>query len=146
MSLHSLMGMDRRRTGGGTKWSKGHPNRYCSPIRTKKVKNLKKLLITLFALLLLSPGLHAADSSAKEFWIDVRTPMEFRRGHIEGALNIPYNLIDRQILNVTQDKEATIHLYCAVGTRARVAQRVLLSLGYKNVINEGGLKQARRRL
>lgn len=69
--------------------------------------------------------------------IDVRTAAEFEAGHIEGAINIPYDEIGARIAEVTEDRERKIVLYCRSGARAGVAKRTLEDLGYTNVENAG---------
>ncbi len=72
--------------------------------------------------------------------IDVRTPEEFSSGHIDGAINIPYDQIDAKLpaLNKTK-KDENILVYCRSGRRSEAAKQTLLKLGYKNVQNGGGM-------
>lgn len=78
-------------------------------------------------------------------WIDVRTSEEFSRGHIRGAINIPYDDIGSQISSVTRDVDEDIRVYCRVGQRSGVAKDTLNGLGYANVINEGGYEDILQR-
>ena len=75
-------------------------------------------------------------------WIDVRTPAEYASGHVEGALNIEFQLIADKIAGVTENKSADIRLYCRSGRRSGVAKESLAKLGYSNVSNEGGYAAA----
>ena len=43
--------------------------------------------------------------------LDVRTPSEYNRGHIKGALNIPLGQIDRY----SQSKEEKLYVICHSG-------------------------------
>ena len=61
--------------------------------------------------------------------VDVRTPGEYRDGHIPGAINIP---------NETIAKKEPAH-YCASGARSKIACGKLMLLGYENVLNFGGI-------
>ncbi|MBI9103472.1 MAG: FAD-dependent oxidoreductase [Spirochaetales bacterium] len=73
------------------------------------------------------------------FLLDVRTPDEFALGTIEGAVNIPHTEIRDNIEKIPTDKE--IILFCGVGLRGYVAERILIQRGYQNVRNlTGGLK------
>ena len=81
-----------------------------------------------------------AQDFVDSFWIDVRTVNEYQQGHLDGAENIPHTEIHQRIAQITDDKQAKIHLYCVSGVRAQIAKNVLQGLGYENVINEGGLK------
>ena len=60
--------------------------------------------------------------------VDVRTPDEFRRGHAEGALNLP---LDRLSLGAAKlDREQPLLLCCASGARSALAARQLRALGF----------------
>ncbi|QZT35988.1 FAD-dependent oxidoreductase [Halosquirtibacter xylanolyticus] len=73
------------------------------------------------------------------FLLDVRTPMEYDLGHIDGAIQIEVDEL-RQNLNRIP-KEKTIYLYCGIGLRGYVATRILLQNGYEHVYNlSGGYK------
>lgn len=103
------------------------------------------MLRSLFFLLLTGLLLMTSHSlMADEIWIDVRTTEEFNAGHLEGALHIPYEEIATRISEVTEDKQAVIHLYCRSGNRSGIAQQTLQTLGYTQAINEGGYEDLRR--
>lgn len=72
--------------------------------------------------------------------IDTRSPGEFASGHIEGAVNIPYNVIERSIENLSADKDAPIVVYCHSGARSGHARKTLLGMGYTQVVNGGSLR------
>ena len=69
--------------------------------------------------------------------IDVRSPAEFQMGHVEGALNIPVEIISPQNIAPLNDQNQTIIVYCASGMRSAYARTMLMQLGYTNVINGG---------
>jgi rhodanese-related sulfurtransferase len=73
--------------------------------------------------------------------IDVRTESEFKGMRVKNAINIPLNMLNRDILSIVPDKETKILVYCVTGERARVAIQKLNSLGYKNIYiwGNGGL-------
>ncbi len=60
--------------------------------------------------------------------IDVRSPEEFADGHIDGARNIPLNVLDAAIPSLPKDK--TIVVYCHSGARSSVAATHLADAGY----------------
>jgi len=60
--------------------------------------------------------------------VDVRENIEFKNGHILGAINIPLNTIEEDI---QLDKDKTIIVYCKSGNRSSMAQDKLEQLGYK---------------
>ncbi len=86
-----------------------------------------------------------AENSSNEVWIDVRSVGEFQSGAIEGAANIPHDVIGTRIAELTTDKNAAIRLYCRSGGRAGTAKGVLEKMGYTNVVNEGGYKDLIKR-
>ena len=65
--------------------------------------------------------------------VDVRSPQEYREGHIDGAINLPEYNIRRNLQNILPDKNQLIILYCSVGERSKMAQNKLKRLGYTNV-------------
>ncbi len=65
--------------------------------------------------------------------IDVRTPGEYERGHLEGADNIPVDEIRQRADEVPKDR--AVVLYCRVGYRSYIASRILMNIGRDNVRN-----------
>jgi phage shock protein E len=99
---------------------------------------MKKLLVLL--LLLWGPM-----AVAQSLWIDVRTLEEYNAGHLEGAINIPYDEIEQKIEAVAADKTADIQLYCRSGRRSGIALESLRSLGYSKVTNAGAYEQLKQK-
>lgn len=78
------------------------------------------------------------DKEAK--LVDVRSPQEYREGHLEGAINIPLYEIEKCIEQKIHNKENTIIVYCQSGGRSRKATQILKEKNYINVYQiEGGL-------
>ena len=75
-----------------------------------------------------------------EVIIDVRTIDEYNSGHIENSLNIEWQAIDE--INESIAKDEKIYLYCRSGNRSGKAQNILTNMGYKDVINLGGINTA----
>ncbi len=74
--------------------------------------------------------------------IDVRTPVEFANGTIDGAINIPLDDMRRQLDRIPRDKP--IVLFCGVGLRGYLASNILKQRGFKDVRNlSGGIKTYR---
>ena len=67
--------------------------------------------------------------------IDVRSPQEYREGHLNGAISIPDYQIRRSITRQISNKEQLIVVYCSTGHRSQEAQRILENMGYTNVYN-----------
>ena len=88
------------------------------------------------------PGaLSQKNAKAQGIWIDVRTPEEFRTGHLQGAINIPVQNIRAAITAASPDKNAPLHLYCRSGRRAELALQELKAMGYTNITNHGGYQE-----
>jgi rhodanese-related sulfurtransferase len=68
--------------------------------------------------------------------IDVRTPGEFRGGHIKGSVNIPLDTLSNQLGKIKKDKP--VITCCASGMRSGSAKSLLISKGYTEVYNGGG--------
>ncbi len=82
--------------------------------------------------------IQAIDRS-QSMLVDVRTPLEFGIGAIEGAVNIPLDDLRTRIDEMPRNKE--IIIYCQVGLRGYIAARILMQNGYQNVRNlSGGYK------
>lgn len=73
--------------------------------------------------------------------IDVRTPQEFAAGHIEGAVNIPFDQIGQGIQTVKGlKKESPILVYCRSGRRSAIARSELEKMGFKRIMDGGGME------
>lgn len=74
--------------------------------------------------------------------VDVRTPEEYREGHIPGAINIDAELCGRAnqayVESILTDKTARIYTYCYSGSRAGMASAFLRQMGYDRAENIGG--------
>jgi rhodanese-related sulfurtransferase len=74
--------------------------------------------------------------------LDVRTPDEFKSGHIADAINIDYYAPDFQTNIGELDKNKQYLVYCRTGIRAAAAVRLMTELGFKEVQNlAGGIVQ-----
>ena len=69
--------------------------------------------------------------------IDVRTPEEYAEGHVKDALLIPHTRFFTA--DIPAKKDASIYLYCKMGSRAEFAAGVLKERGYTKVTTLGGL-------
>ena len=67
--------------------------------------------------------------------IDVRTPAEYKGGHINGSVNIPLQSLQANLGKIPKNK--TIITCCASGMRSGSAKSILKSAGY-DVHNGGG--------
>ena len=71
--------------------------------------------------------------------LDVRRADEFAEGHIPGAVNIANDDIGTAEPEQLSDKEQTIYVYCRSGNRSRQAAQKLADMGYKNIVEFGGI-------
>ena len=67
--------------------------------------------------------------------IDVRTPGEFRRGHIKNAKNIPLN----EIGSYTPVSDKKTYVICHSGARSKLAAKKLKKRGFDVVNVKGGM-------
>ncbi len=72
--------------------------------------------------------------------VDVRTEEEFMNGHVEGAVNIPLDNLRERLSEL--DKNKMIIIYCQVGLRGYLAERILSVRGFKTMNVTGGYKSA----
>ena len=86
------------------------------------------------------------EKKPEEFWIDVRTEEEYKTGHLEKAVLIPHDQIAARIAEVTENRDAEIHLYCRSGGRAGRAKTSLEALGFTKVLNEGGYEDLMQKM
>ena len=73
--------------------------------------------------------------------IDVRSPQEYKEGHLQNAISIPLYELGHQVSKKVANKEELIVVYCQRGSRSKKALKILNSLGYVNVYEvRGGLE------
>lgn len=67
--------------------------------------------------------------------LDVRTPGEYQRGHIENSTLI--SIADRQFVNKINllQKDKPVYIYCLTGSRSRTAGNYMAQMGFKKVYN-----------
>lgn len=70
--------------------------------------------------------------------LDVRTPQEYREGHVPGSKNVPVQQLDK-VVSVVENKDTILYVYCYSGARSRQAVSLLQRMGYRNVNNIGGI-------
>lgn len=81
------------------------------------------------------------DAKEDLILLDVRERDEVVDGLIPGAKHVPRGFLDLRIEDMTTDRETSIVIYCAGGTRSALAARTLGELGYTNVESvDGGFR------
>ena len=116
--------------------------------RNLKVRSLLLLGIVSFLLSMLTgcgagasdPAVDVSVGEALRLWqnkeailIDVRTPAEYRDGHIPGVANIPLDELEKRIGEIPKDKKVV--LICRTGNRSAQGTKLLRSKGFSNVYN-----------
>jgi len=77
--------------------------------------------------------------------VDVRSKLEFRAGHVPGAIHVPMWKILFRLAKLPEDKSAEFVLTCEHGPRAQMAQKLLGQRGYRNLVLLDGHMAAWRR-
>ncbi|MBI3610146.1 MAG: rhodanese-like domain-containing protein [Nitrospirae bacterium] len=87
-------------------------------------------------------GLEAMMSDGKSLVIvDVREPELFSKGHIKGAVNIPYDTAKSRIVKELAPKDRIVFV-CHGGPMGDELGRLLVKNGYNDVSNlKGGMKK-----
>jgi len=65
--------------------------------------------------------------------IDARSPSEFDEGHVESAINIPYDSVSGYADLLPESMSQPIVTYCRSGGRATVLKGILSELGYTDI-------------
>tara|TARA_R110002020_G_scaffold137434_2_gene306540 strand:+ start:76574 stop:76933 length:360 start_codon:yes stop_codon:yes gene_type:complete len=84
-------------------------------------------------------GTFKSMDSSKAVLVDVRTPSEFREGHLEGAVNMDWldpSAFGAKIKDIPKNK--VVYVYCKAGGRSLQAAQKLDSLGYQVINLSGG--------
>lgn len=89
--------------------------------------------------------LEKLESSAVPLILDVRTPMEFRSGHVPKALNIPHTELAYRLNELANAKDREVVVYCERGPRSSFAESVLRKAGFTAVRHLDGDMFAWRR-
>lgn len=74
--------------------------------------------------------------------LDVRTPEEYGRGHVPGAMLMDMYSRDFKVRLGELDRGATVLVYCAVGGRSMWARQLGESMGFTHMLDMQGGFQA----
>jgi phage shock protein E len=107
------------------------------------------LLATLFAIACAGSGtsggtmsqttlLDRLDDPDAPLVLDVRTPDEYHRGHVPGAINIPYLQVGARLTELGAVNGRDVVVYCEAGPRAQRAEATLKQAGFERVYHLEG--------
>ena len=74
--------------------------------------------------------------------VDVRTPAEFKDGHVKGSINLPLQTLGSQMNKLKKDQ--VIVTCCRSGSRSGMARRQLIAAGFTQVYNGGPWNSIKR--
>jgi rhodanese-related sulfurtransferase len=84
----------------------------------------------------INEGVRRYAATQNAVLLDVRSPQEYREGHIPESLNVPLQMLE-DVISVSED--TPLFVYCHSGARSRQAAEQLRDMGYCNVHNIGGI-------
>lgn len=85
------------------------------------------------------PWTKVAEIGENDLLVDVRMPDEYNAGNIPGSVNIPVDELRNRLNELPKDRD--IYIYCQIGLRGYLAQRILLQNDFTRVYNiSGGYK------
>lgn len=87
-------------------------------------------------------GVQQYRATAGALLLDVRTPEEYRDGHISGSRNLPLQSIS-EAAAIIDKKDTPLFIHCLSGGRSRRAVELLRQMGYTNVTDIGGIADYR---
>ena len=67
--------------------------------------------------------------------VDVRTPAEYKDGHVKGSINLPLHTLGNNVNKLNKDQ--VIITCCRSGSRSGMAKRMLKANGFEQVHNGG---------
>lgn len=76
------------------------------------------------------------DSGAELVLLDVREPMEWQVGHLQGAVHVPMGSVAARIAELDPDAETVV--YCHHGVRSAAVAGLLRRAGFRDVRNLTG--------
>ena len=85
------------------------------------------------------------DDADAPLVLDVRTTGEYQRGHVPGAVNIPYQQIGARLSELGEANGRDIVVYCEAGPRAQRAEGTLRAAGFERLYHLEGDMSAWRR-
>ncbi len=73
--------------------------------------------------------------------VDIRDYLEFKKGHIEDAINIPLTSIEDKVATLAPYKNQSVIVVCQNGARSAAGCKALIKAGFEKVFNiTGGMQ------
>ena len=66
--------------------------------------------------------------------LDVRTPDEYRAGHIPHSMNVPLDQLGRRLGEFSEVQDRQFAVVCESGSRSKQAAEILRRAGFKSVV------------
>lgn len=102
----------------------------CNSWKTSKNFNYQEMPVSDF--------LKTMNNDNNYIIVDVRTPKEYRNGHMKHALNVSYFGTTFTDSIKTLDRSKTIYMYCQTQHRSPFASKKMKKLGFKKIIDLKG--------
>ena len=67
--------------------------------------------------------------------LDVRTPGEYKKGHLEGSRLIPIRSLQSRMDSLLPHRQKPVLIYCASGNRSTVGSKILVDNGFTKIYN-----------
>ena len=99
-------------------------------LSNEKLKIIKQMIMTLKEIV----------KNATTKFVDVRSEMEFKMGHIKGAVNIPLDQFQHRYVEIKGLGQDPVVFYCRSGNRSGQAVTYLRQRGFDNIYNGGAME------
>ena len=86
----------------------------------------------------INEGIKQYQADERGVLIDAREADEYADGHIAGSINLPLSRF-MEAETMFEDKSVPIYVYCHSGARSKRMAAGLTKLGFKKVVNIGGI-------
>ena len=86
----------------------------------------------------INQGINEYKNTPGAVLVDVRTPQEYKEGHIPESKNVPLQSLADQADKILK-KDDVLFVYCRSGSRSKQATHILKQMGYTKVKNIGGI-------
>ena len=74
-----------------------------------------------------------SEAPANALILDVRSEQEYGGGHVPGAINLPHDELENRLIELNDEKDRPLIVYCESGRRAGAAESILIGAGFSDV-------------